>query len=256
MHPVHALRKKWTEIDPLGVAAPSLSMLAFPFVLAKALQVPWLQVTHYAPLGTTITAAVALLTYWRNQALENDRVLAKKASQALEHAYETFTAASTSKRYLWLATSRLLLRFKTIKDQLRTIPYQDACLSDEDYWKHKFYEAISSLEKPLASLLSIPSPPDVDNQIERRSALVILEFCNMTSDPIDEVDESRLYQRVKGKWGLKVDRLLEESLTLQGLDLISAYFAYEHRRASYGHCIDGVEAASQQPNTEGGEQGQ
>jgi hypothetical protein len=214
MQLIQILRKNWTEIDPLGVVLPSLSLLCFPFVFAKALQVPWLQVSHYAPLGTAITAAVALLTYWRNLAFENDRVLSQKAKEALEHAYDTFTAVPTSRRYKWLATSRLLLRFKKLKDQLRTIPYQDACLGDEDFWRHKFYTAISRLHAPLHSVLNPSSPTDVDNQIEPRSALVVLGFCMIDADSIDEVDEFKMYRGVKGRWGLQVDDFFEQRLTL------------------------------------------
>jgi len=212
MHLLLIFRKNWTKIDPMGVVAPSLIFLGFPFVFAEALEVQWLKVAHYAPLGTAITAAVALLTYWRNLALENDRVLSIKAKEVLERAYETFTALSPSKRYKWLATSRLILRFIKIKEQLRTIPYQDACLSDEDFWRHKFYTVISSLHTPLASVLNVSSSTDVDNQIEPRSALVVLRFCKMDADSIDEVDAVSLYREVKGKWGLQVDNFFEQKL--------------------------------------------
>ena len=81
-------------------------ILGFSFIFAKALQVPWLKVTHYSPLATAITAVVTFLTYWHNLALEIDRVFSIKAKEALEHAYEAFTAVYPSKRYKWLATSR------------------------------------------------------------------------------------------------------------------------------------------------------
>lgn len=214
MQLLQIFRRNWTEIDPLGVVVPSLIILGFPFIFAKALQVPWLKVAHYAPLGTAITAVVALLTYWRNLALENDRVLSIKAKEALEHAYEAFTAVSASKRYKWLATSRLILRFNKLKGQLRTTPYQDACLTDEDFWKHQFYTAITSLRIPLTSVLNVSSETTIDNQIEPRSALIVLRFCKLEADAIDEVDAIELYRGVKGKWGFQVDRFFEQKLNL------------------------------------------
>lgn len=204
--------KKWKEIDHRGVVVPSLGILVLPFVIAKAWEVPWLEVAHYAPLGTAVTAVVALLTYRRNLALENDRVLSIKAKEALEHAYDTLTSSSSSLRYTWLATSRMLLRFKKLKAQLQIISYQDACLSDEDFWRHKFYCTLSSAQKPLATILKSSSEMKVDEQIEPRSALVILEFAGMNADPIDEVNKNDLYSRVKGKWGIMIDQFFEQKL--------------------------------------------
>jgi hypothetical protein len=204
--------KKWKEIDPRGVVVPSLCILVLPFVIAKAWEVPWLEVTHYAPLGTAVTAVVALLAYRRNLAIENDRVLSIKAKEALEHAYDTLTSTSSSLRYTWLATSRMLLRFKKLKAQLQIISYQDACLSDEGFWRHRFYCALSSAQQPLATILKSSPGMSVDKQIEPRSALVILEFVSMNADPIDEVDENDLYSRVKGKWGIMIDRWFEQKL--------------------------------------------
>lgn len=205
-------RKKWKEIDPRGVVVPSLAILVLPFVIAKAWEVPWLEVTHYAPLGTAVTAVVALLTYRRNQALENDRVLSIKATEALEHAYDTLTSSSSSLRYTWLATSRMLLRFKRLKAQLQIISYQDACLSDEDFWRHRFYCALSSAQQPLTTILKSSPGMSVDKQIEPRSALVILEFASMNADPIDEVDGNVLYSRVKGRWDITIDRWFVQKL--------------------------------------------
>lgn len=206
------LRKKWKEIDPRGVVVPSLGILVLPFVIAKAWEVPLLEVTRYAPLGTVVTAIFALLTYKRNLALENDRVLSIKAKEALEHAYDTLTSSSSSLRYTWLATSRMLLRFKKLKAQLQIISYQDACLSDEDFWRHRFYSTLSGAQQPLTTILKSSPGMSVDKQIEPRSALVILEFASMNADPIDEVDEISLYSRVEGKWGIVIDRWFEQKL--------------------------------------------
>ena len=99
-----------------------------------------------------------------------------------------------------------------LKEQLRTTPYQDACCIDEDFWKHQFYKSITSLLIPLTSVFNISSGTSVDNQIEPRSALVVLRFCKMEADAIDEVDAIELYSGVKGKWGLQVDEFFEQKL--------------------------------------------
>ena len=158
---------------------------------------------------------MTFLTYWHNLALEIDRVFSIKAKEALEHAYEAFTAVYPSKRYKWLATSRLILRFMKLKEQLRTTPYQDACRTVEDFWKRQFYTAIVNLRRPLTSVFNISSGTTVDNQIEPRSELVVLWFCKMEADAIDEVDAIELYSGLKGKWGLQVDEFFEQKLNLQ-----------------------------------------
>ena len=102
-----------------------------------------------------------------------------------------------------------------LKEQLRTTPYQDACRTVEDFWKRQFYTAIVNLRRPLTSVFNISSGTTVDNQIEPRSELVVLWFCKMEADAIDEVDAIELYSGLKGKWGLQVDEFFEQKLNLQ-----------------------------------------
>lgn len=143
MRLIKLFKSKWADIDPLGVVVPSLSILAFPFILAKATQVPWLCIVRYAPLGTLLTAVLAFLTYRRNLVLEDDRVLSQKAREALEHAFDAFNGGTQNNRDTWLETSRMIIRYKKLKEAISYDSYRVACQIVEDYWRHKFFIKIS-----------------------------------------------------------------------------------------------------------------
>ena len=210
---IQLFKSKWADIDPFGVVVPSLSVLVFPFVLAKAMQVHWLCIVKYAPLGTLLTAVFAFLTYRRNLVLENDRVLSQKAREALEHAFDAFNGATQNNRDTWLETSRMIIRFKKLKEAISYDSYRVACQIEEDYWRHKFFTKISGLD--LNAILNTSS--DVANgkaiSIFPKSAMVVLDFSKMKDDPVDEVDVSRIVDKVWSEWGVEVkDYILKTGL--------------------------------------------
>lgn len=218
MRLIQLFKSKWADIDPLGVVVPSLSVLAFPFVLAKAMQVPWLCIVKYAPLGTLLTAVFAFLTYRRNLALENDRVLSQKAREALEHAFDAFNGATQNNRDTWLETSRMIIRYKKLKEAISYDSYRVACQIEEDYWRHKFFIKISglSLDKALNT-----SGYDVNGKVISilpRSALIILDFSRMTDDPIDDVATGDLVNKVSNEWGIVAQQYFQRWMPRQAID--------------------------------------
>jgi hypothetical protein len=171
---------------------------------------------------TLISVLFVALNYWlargkakKDSELDHDKEICSQAVIALERAYETLTNGNGHKvvpeasRLNWITTSRQILRFKKLKSQLKTDLYKLVCTEHEEHWRHQFYlcfkhdDFISSAYYKGTDYL--PSQENIDP----RSALVIMNFKQWdpdTFDPLSEVKEQEYVAdgvTLNGEHGLK-----------------------------------------------------
>ncbi|MBY0271762.1 MAG: hypothetical protein K2X06_18045, partial [Burkholderiales bacterium] len=106
-------------------------------------------------------------------------------------------------RINWLTAARHILRGQHIASQIQGKTYKTVCSEIEEYWRHKFYIALSdnSLRKrEYFSDLGCPSWPE---NIEISSALVVIDFSNWQEDVVDPLGSVNREKLMKVGGGFK-----------------------------------------------------
>jgi len=207
MYALERVNRHVTAMDPQEAVISSPLALAFPFVIGILAEFGLDDVIRLAPVGTAVTAGIALAAFVRNSRLEHDRLIFEQATTTLEQAYEALSAgvgvvsATPSRRYAWLTAARMLLSYRNLQSKIKTSLYAGICSAREDYWRHRFY---SVMQDPLERYLDFfglnDAPPDCSPcAIEPRSALVVLAFAAMRSDVdiIDGIDTNQCLDEVR-----------------------------------------------------------
>lgn len=160
---------------------------------------------------TPLSIVIALLAYLSNRKKinedrerERDKEYALQFQKSLEWAYNALTdkdqhVPPKADRLNWLTAARHILRAKKIQAQIVYPTYKTIADEIEEYWRHKFYLALSDRSlRNLHYFTNIGNPTWPEN-IEISAALVIVDFSNWKDgalDPTDEVD--REYLMVEG----------------------------------------------------------
>ena len=92
-------------------------------------------------------------------------------------------------RLNWLTAARHVLRAQKIGAQIANPTYKLIAAENEEFWRHKFYVALSDPSLRQASYYSQSENPSWPENIDTRSALVIVNFSNWKADAIDPIDE-------------------------------------------------------------------
>ncbi|HDY85535.1 hypothetical protein LCGC14_1508550 [marine sediment metagenome] len=164
-------------------------------------------------LISIISAIIALVglffTYRKNQfdkRLTLDKELFEAAVRKLESAFEMLTrgmgknALVVSERLNWIMCAREIEKFKVFKSKLGTEHYQLVLGSIEEYWSHKFYDAVGKNNLIQEGYYK---------GLHTGSVLVIYAFASWKSDqkcPIDTVNYEQLIESssvFQGRHGLK-----------------------------------------------------
>lgn len=113
----------------------------------------WLKVA--VSFATFVSIIVAYLAYKANltkveedRARDRDKELLTQARSSFEWAYAILTDESThippeANRLNWLTCARHLLRPEKLVNQISSSTYKTVCAEIEEYWRHKFYMALS-----------------------------------------------------------------------------------------------------------------
>jgi len=151
-------------------------------------------------LGTLVALVGLAITVYKNQkddqaAIERD--LLEQCKRSLEWAYSALMPDLSSdiapaSRLNWLISARHILAYKEIKKSIKLQPQLRICNDFEEFWRHRFYLALSHQRMSGPGYWSDPSPLGPEN-IEIRSALVVVAFSNWSGvDQIDSVDAKTL----------------------------------------------------------------
>lgn len=175
----------------------------------------WLKVA--VSLVTFGSIVVAYLAYKANLTkIEEDRVrdrdkeLLAQVKNSFEWAYDVLTDKAAhippeANRLNWLTCARHLLRAENLVKRIASPTYKTVYAEVEEYWRHKFYMALSHDSLRNWSYYSDSGKPDWPENIEISSALVIVDFSNWkegAADPTDDVDREAL---IKTGCGIKGD---------------------------------------------------
>jgi hypothetical protein len=176
----------------------------------------WLKVA--INVATFASIVIAYLAYRANlkkiaedRVRDRDKELLAQVQKSLEWAYNVLTDESERtppkpNRLNWLTCARHLFRGRKLADQIASPTYRTVYAEVEEYWRHKFYIALSHEELRNWTYFADASEPDWPENIEISSALVIVDFSNWkqgTIDPTDEVDHEALIKNgggLKGGW--------------------------------------------------------
>lgn len=131
---------------------------------------------------------------------ERDKELLLQVQKSFQWAYDVFTddgkeVPPKASRLNWLTSARHLLRANRIANQISSKTYRTVFEEIEEYWRHKFYIALSGDQLRSWTYYADQSDPNWPENIEITSALAILDFSNWkndTPDPLKEMDREAL----------------------------------------------------------------
>lgn len=131
---------------------------------------------------------------------ERDKELLLQVQKSFQWAFDVLTdegkeAPPKANRLNWLTSARHLLRTKKIADQISSETYRTVFEEIEEYWRHKFYIALSDEQLRSWTYYADQSNLSWPENIEISSALVILDFSNWKKDapdPLKEMDREAL----------------------------------------------------------------
>lgn len=131
---------------------------------------------------------------------ERDKELLLQVQKSFQWAYDVLTnegkeVPPKANRLNWLTSARHLLRARRIADQISSETYRTVFEEIEEYWRHKFYIALSYEQLRSWTYYADQSNLSWPENIEISSALVILDFSNWKEgapDPLKEIDREVL----------------------------------------------------------------
>jgi len=149
-----------------------------------------------AAIAAVVGIFLTLHTFKKTQQdKQNDAILAQ-CEKSLVAAYDVLTAGGSSippaqNRLNWLTSARHILRYRKLKERLSGT-HLVICDESEEYWRHKFYIALQSLEMKYGYYdeFKVGDERDLGRTIVPKSALVILAFSDWPEgrdDPLNEV---------------------------------------------------------------------
>lgn len=162
---------------------------------------------------TLVSIVIALLAYLANRRKinedrerERDKEYASQFQKSLEWSYNALTDSGENvppkaDRLNWLTSARHILRAKKIQSQIAYPTYITIADEMEEYWRHKFYLALSDTSLRDWHYFINRDTPAWPENIEISSALVVVDFSNWKDgapDPTDEVDRGYLMTQGAG----------------------------------------------------------
>ncbi len=129
-----------------------------------------------------------------------DKELLSQTQKSLEWAYNVLTNDGNNippspDRINWLTCARHLLRYNKISEKIIGATYKTVHAEVEEYWRHKFYLALSDTSLMSAAYFKDQSRQDWPEKIEISSAIVVIDFSNWkegAKDPTDDVDRQKM----------------------------------------------------------------
>lgn len=125
---------------------------------------------------------------------QEDKDLSDYAILLLEKSYKVLTddgentSPPKASRLNWLTSARLILRYKKIRSQIKTIRYQLICDESAEQWGHEFYKVLNSGELNHSGYYSGKLMQNSCENIEPNSAVVVTEFSKWGEDYKDPID--------------------------------------------------------------------
>lgn len=188
--------------------------------------VDWIELAKFlVQTATLISIVIAYRAYRSNvkkheedRVRERDKELVMQFKNSLHWAYDVLTNEGREippkpDRINWLTSARHLLRAIDIKQEITSPTYRTIADEFEEYWRNKFYFALSDDVLRKWTYFADQSNPEWPENIEISSALVIIDFSNWKTDavdPTDNVDRSALKKTggLKGSAGRGLESYL------------------------------------------------
>ena len=168
---------------------------------------------------TPISIFIAFLAYRANlkkinedRERERDKEYISQLQKSLDWSFNALTdngqaIPPKADRLNWLTASRHIIRAKKIQSLITHPTYKTISEEIEEYWRHKFYIALSDASLRNRSYFMNKEQPEWPENIEITSALVIVDFSNWKDDmpdPTESVDPEQLINHGAGIKGMNV----------------------------------------------------
>jgi hypothetical protein len=162
---------------------------------------PWFE-TYVKPVLDTLTAigtlvalgalVVTVIKNQRDEDAQKQQDLLEQCRRTLEWAYDALMANSNDRdspaanRLNWLTAARHILAYQDLK-KLITVQPQIRIVEDfEEFWRHRFYQALSDVALSKYDYWAAPDPILIN--IHPTSALILVDFIGWPETKIDPVD--------------------------------------------------------------------
>jgi hypothetical protein len=124
---------------------------------------------------------------------DQDKELVSQAQKSLQWAYDVLTSNGDrlppeANRLNWLTAARHILRAQKLVSQIESDLYKTVFAEIEEYWRHKFYIALSDPIFRNRSYFSDRDNEPWPENIEVKSALIVVGFSNWKKDALDPID--------------------------------------------------------------------
>ena len=151
-------------------------------------------------VGTLVALGALVVTVRKNGSDEEDRkqqVILDQCKRTLEWAYNALMPDHSAQlpeanRLNWLTAARHILAYQEIRKGVNREPYSRIVEDFEEFWRHRFYLALSDMRLSRYSYWSAPDPQLVN--IDFTSALVVVDFSGWPegkADPAELTDDER-----------------------------------------------------------------
>lgn len=145
-------------------------------------------------VGTLVALGALVVTIRKNGSDEEDRkqqVILDQCKRTLEWAYNALMPAPSSElpeanRLNWLTAARHILAYQALKKGVNREPYSRIVEDFEEFWRHRFYLALSDLKLSTYSYWCAADPILVN--IDTTSALIVVDFSGWPEDKKDPTD--------------------------------------------------------------------
>lgn len=148
---------------------------------------------------------------------QEDKELSEYAISLLESAYKALidngdsVSPPKANRLNWLTSARYIIRFHTLRSNLKTERYKLICDESAEQWRHEFYKLLKNSEFNHHGYFSGKQMFNSSENIEPNSAVVIVDFARWSEtyeDPIDTYDYKETISTrpevLNGQIGLKM----------------------------------------------------
>ena len=164
-------------------------------------------VTAVGTLVALIALVVTVIKNRRDEEASKQQVLLDQCRRTLEWAYNALmpdphAQMAEPNRLNWITAARHIRAYQDLRRLITMQPQVRICDDFEEFWRHRFYLALSDQSLSTAYYWAAPSPFHVN--LDTLSALIVVDFSGWPDGKVDptELSEEEI-EVLKARNGLK-----------------------------------------------------
>ena len=164
---------------------------------------------NWLALAAFAISVITLLITWannvKNRRHSNDKELLELLKNSLELAYNSIAIERgndpfpTNNRLSWLTSARHIVRYRQLREFLKTKLYVTLCDEQEEYWRNRTYKLLGHIQD--SGFFQCINPDENEEEtIEPRSAAIIYSFSTWKEgmpDPIESMSFEQIISKYK-----------------------------------------------------------